>query len=207
VRAPWRVVADTVEVVCPASWEGRGRALGAVLQDLSEGSWGSSSMASARVFLNLRGGSSWGCRRRGLRPLGAVVAAGAEGLTEGSAEAFREGSSRSLPWVSRGLPHVVVEGHGGHLPGLCDEHHKGAPGGAFERPLLGVFGGYLGVRQGSRYGGRGAVGSGSRNVVLSVCRASHRRVTSGPHCDLRKSHFRPARQGAAVALRGSVTVV
>jgi hypothetical protein len=37
VRAPWRVVADTVEVVCPASWEGRGRAPGAVLQDLSEG--------------------------------------------------------------------------------------------------------------------------------------------------------------------------
>jgi hypothetical protein len=36
---------------------------------------------------------------------------------------------------------MVVEGHGGHLPGLCDEHHKERPGGAFERPLLGVFGG------------------------------------------------------------------
>jgi hypothetical protein len=69
------------------------------------------------------------------------VAAGAEGLTEGSAEASLEGSSRMLAVGVPGVPQVVVEGHRGHLPRLCDEHHKGAPGGAFERPLLGVFGG------------------------------------------------------------------
>ena len=127
----------------------------------------------------LRGGSSKGLSRRGLRPLGAVVAASAEGLPEGSAEASGRGSSRSLPLVSGRLPSSGRRGSRRAPSRACGEHHQGRPAGAFERPLLGVFGARLGAPQGTRYGGRPALGSRSQHVVSSVASEGRQRAVVG----------------------------
>jgi hypothetical protein len=70
---------------------------------------------------------------------------------------------------------------------------SGAPRGAFERPLLGVLGGVSGRGQGTRDGGRRALGSRSQNVVSSVVSS----VASGPSWGPRQEVLRTRVRGAA----------
>jgi hypothetical protein len=173
VTSPWRAVAEFFERFCETSRRGRG------------------------------GGRRWVARGSPSPPRRVVPCVSTAWAGDPSERSWRrvqrdcprdlrkppDGSSRSLPWVSREAP---PSGHRGSrqapFQGLR-RAHQDAPRAPSSDPLLGMFRGRLGAREGRHYGGRRAVGSSSGNVVLSVSRASYRRVAIGPTWDLGKTYF------------------
>ena len=183
-------------MVCEASLEGGDGACREVLRDLSQRAWGSPPRRLARVLLASAEGRPGGCRRPWVETPRTVVAAVAERLPEGYAEAFgrgRRGPCRrcprgSLKWSSR----VTT----GSLRALATST-IGLPPGAFERPLLGTSGARLGARR----GGRSERPSSQRlEVQETSCRGPLERriggLPAGPSWELGKSCFGHTRRGA-----------
>jgi hypothetical protein len=173
VTSPWRAVAELFERLCETSRRGRG------------------------------GGRRWVARGSPSPPRRVVPCVSTAWAGDPSERSWRrvprdcprglrkppDGSSRSLPWVSREAP---PSGHRGSRQAPFQgvrRAHQGRPAGAFERPAPGHVQGSSWAREGRHYGGRRAVGSWSGNVVSSVSRASYRRVAIGPTWDLGKTYF------------------
>jgi hypothetical protein len=121
VTSPWRAVAEFFERFCETSRRGRG------------------------------GGRRWVARGSPSPPRRVVPCVSTAWAGDPSERSWRrvprdcprglrkppDESSRSLPWVSREAPQVVIEGHGRHPSRACDEHIRDAPASALERPAPG----------------------------------------------------------------------
>jgi hypothetical protein len=195
-RPSRRVLSERVEVVCNALWEGGGVARWDALQDLSEGPLGELTEGFHEGLPRLRRGSSRGLSRRGLRPLGAVVAASAEGLPEGSAEASGRGRRGACRWCPRGSLKCSSRVTAGTFQGL-----RRAPSGAPRGRLRTTSPGR--VRGASRGASRNSLRRPSSPrlevsaVVSSVSQAPHRRVASGPSWGPRQEVLLTRVSGAA----------
>jgi hypothetical protein len=179
VRAPWRVLAEGVEVGCEASWEDRGGACREAPRDLSEGSWGSPPRGFPEGLPHLRGGSSRRLSRGELRHPGAVPAAVARDCSRGlSKPPARVGAELGV-----GAREAPSSGRRGVAAGTL----RGLARSIIRRSRRAPSRGRPGGRERGR---RSRPSSGRRGLRTSsrvAPQASHRSVASGPSWDLGKS--------------------